>query len=687
MAPIAPSQLPPSRSVHQSPAIPAAISRLSPPAFFPHQEMRVVDAGVRIIECVERLGRDSVWPLWHTATGRFSSCGSKRPPPSAVRKMAVLTTYCRLLELFDRRERWHFWLLLVLMLAMGLIEMLGVASIFPFLSVLSNQELVHQNNYIKAVYDSLGFKSTQSFLIFLGIICFAFFIFSQFVKSITIYSLIRFGKMRGFTLSTKLLAKYLRQPYVWFLHRNSADLGKSVLSEVDRLVLGLITPSLRFLAYGSVAIFLIVILVLFNPLAAVFGALIVGGLYGLIYSLVRRYLSHIGKSRVKANEQRFRSIQEGLGGIKDIKVLGIEKYYIEQFRQPALAFAKYETNASALGELPRYLLEATIFGGMLLFVFVLLLTSEGKMEQVLPIVGVYAFAGSRMLPALQHIYRSVALMRFNRHSLDVIYDDLQDRPPAEAARASGDPLVLRERLRLSDVTYRYPGADRPALAGLSLDIEAFTTVGIVGASGAGKTTTVDLLLGLLEPDDGRISVDGCEIGAHNRRTWQRSLGYVPQQIFLTDDTIAANIALGVPPNAIDMAAVERAARTAKLHDFVEAELPKKYLTDVGERGVRLSGGQRQRIGIARALYNDPSVLIFDEATSALDNLTERALMDAVHNLAKAKTIIMIAHRLSTVQHCDRIFLLEHGRCTAVGTYDELVQTNHAFRELALPAGV
>ena len=599
----------------------------------------------------------------------------------------MLTTYRRLLELFDRRERWHFWLLLVLMLVMGIVEMLGVASVFPFLSVLSNQEIIQQNYYIKSIYNLLGFSNEQNFLIFLGSVSFFFFIFAQFIKSITIYSLIRFGKMRGFTLSTKLLVKYLRQPYVWFLNRNSADLGKSVLSEVDRLVLGLITPSLRFLAYGSITIFLVGILIVINPMAAVLGALLVGGFYGLIYSSVRRYLSHIGKTRVKANERRFRSIQEGLGGIKDIKILGLENYYIDQFRRPALAFARYETNASALGEIPRYLLEATIFGAMLLFVFVLLLTSEGQLEQVLPIVGVYAFAGSRMLPALQHIYRSVALMRFNRHSLDVIYDDLRDRPPAEAARASGDPLVLREWLRLGDVTYRYPGADRAALAGLSLDIAACTTVGIVGASGAGKTTAVDLLLGLLEPDDGAITIDGCEIGAHNRRRWQRSLGYVPQQIFLTDDTIAANIALGVPPEAIDMAAVERAARNAKLHDFVEAELPKKYLTDVGERGVRLSGGQRQRIGIARALYNDPSVLIFDEATSALDNRTERAVMDAVHNFAKAKTIIMIAHRLSTVQDCDRIFFLEHGRCAAVGTYDELVQTNHAFRELALPAGV
>jgi ABC-type multidrug transport system fused ATPase/permease subunit len=235
---------------------------------------------------------------------------------------------------------------------------------------------------------------------------------------------------------------------------------------------------------------------------------------------------------------------------------------------------------------------------------------------------------------------------------------------------------------LREVHYTYPAAERPALAGLDLTIAANTTVGLVGATGAGKTTAVDVLLGLLEPQRGGLEVDGLAVGPDNRRAWQRTLGYVPQQIFLTDDSVAANIALGVPPAEIDTAAVERAARIAELHDFVEGELPQGYATTIGERGVRLSGGQRQRIGIARALYHDPDVLILDEATSALDNRTERAVMDAVHNLGHAKTIVMIAHRLSTVRDCDAIFVLEQGRCVAKGTYDELIDGSRSFRELA-----
>jgi ABC-type multidrug transport system fused ATPase/permease subunit len=257
--------------------------------------------------------------------------------------------------------------------------------------------------------------------------------------------------------------------------------------------------------------------------------------------------------------------------------------------------------------------------------------------------------------------------------------------PPDRSSAAATPLRLTGRLELVDVHYSYPKAERAALEGLDLAIEANTTVGIVGGTGAGKTTTVDVILGLLVPQAGELRVDGVPVIAANRRAWQNSIGYVPQAIFLTDDSVAANIAFGLPPEEIDHAAVERAARIAELHDFVTDELPDGYATRVGERGVRLSGGQRQRIGIARALYHDPDVLILDEATSALDNLTEKAVMDAVHNLGHAKTIVLIAHRLSTVRDCDTIFMLERGRVIAQGRYDALLETSQKFRAMAAGA--
>jgi ABC-type multidrug transport system fused ATPase/permease subunit len=594
----------------------------------------------------------------------------------------VFKTHRRLLALLDVRERRQFALLFVMILAMGLLDMVGVASILPFLAVLSNRDIVQDNSVLAFVYDTLGFASTDGFLVFLGVVTLAFVVLGQGFKALTLYAVNRFSKMREYTIGARLLAGYLHQPYAWFLNRHSADLGKTVLSEVGGVVGGALVPAARGLAQGAVVISLVALLVVVNPFAAAVTALVVAGSYGLVFTVSRRYLSHIGRERLRANEERFRVAQEAMGGIKDVKLLGLEPSYLARFDAPASRFARYHAAAQAIAETPRFILEAIVFGTMMVLLLVLLARAEGRLEAVLPVIGVYAFAGARLFPALQQLYASITQMRFAGAALDALHTDLMTTSVPKEVASPPAPLRLRERLVLRDVRYAYPGAERPAIAGLDLAIGANTTVGLVGATGAGKTTAVDVVLGLLEPDGGTLEVDGVGVDAGNRRAWQRTLGYVPQQIFLTDDSVAANIALGVPRAEIDMAAVERAARIAELHDFVVRELPQGYATAIGERGVRLSGGQRQRIGIARALYHDPDVLILDEATSALDNRTERAVMDAVHNLGHAKTIVMIAHRLSTVRDCDAIFMLEQGRCVAAGTYDELLDRSRSFRELA-----
>ena len=400
---------------------------------------------------------------------------------------------------------------------------------------------------------------------------------------------------------------------------------------------------------------------------------------------MRRRLNRLGQERAHANLKRFQMAGDAVGGIKDVKILGLEQAYLDRFRKPALAVAEIDAETSAIGEVPRYLLEAIGFGGMLLFVIVMLASGSGDLGKVLPILGVYAFAGLRLFPSLQQVYGSFTSLRFARPTLDRLHADLMEARSSGGGIPTGAepaPLGLQRALELADVEFAYPRAERAALRGLDMTIPARTTVGLVGGTGAGKTTVVDLVLGLLEPQGGEIRVDGVPISRENRRAWQRAIGYVPQAIFLTDELVAANIAFGLPPEQVDRAAVERAARVAELHDFVMTELPQGYDTPVGERGVRLSGGQRQRIGIARALYHDPDVLIMDEATSALDNLTERAVMDAVHNLGHAKTIILIAHRLSTVRACDTIFMMERGQVVAQGSYDELIAANQTFRAMA-----
>lgn len=337
--------------------------------------------------------------------------------------------------------------------------------------------------------------------------------------------------------------------------------------------------------------------------------------------------------------------------------------------------------------MPRNAFEIVVQGGLLIVLMVLLIWSGHDLPSIVPMLGLYAFAGLRLLPALQEIYVNLTKISFCHAALDRLSSDLAlAEPPVDPRKfRQTERLPLRRQLELRGVSYAYPNATRPALADISICIEARTTVGFVGATGAGKTTLVDVILGLLEPQDGEVLVDGTSIHPDQVRAWQRSIGYVPQNIFLADDTVAGNIAFGVSPQRIDLAAVERAAKCAELHDFVVDGLPDGYQTMIGERGIRLSGGQRQRIGIARALYHDPDVLIFDEATSALDNLTERAVMDAIHKLTHVKTILVIAHRLSTVRPCDRIFLLDRGRFKAAGTFSELLEQDAGFQRLATAA--
>ena len=593
----------------------------------------------------------------------------------------------KLLALLTARERRRLGLLLGMIVLMGLLDMVSVAAIGPFLQLLSNPETTG-SRVIDAARWLLQPTSTQALLTWLAAIALVLVVTSLAFKALTIYAITRFSQMRAFALSKRLLGAYLRQPYSWFLGRHSADLGKGVLSEVDKVVSGALVPGLQAVAQLAVVFALVVLLVVTNPLAALIGFVFVVGSYGAVFVVTRRKLRRIGGERVRANEARYRFAQESLGGIKEIKLRGLEPVYLERFSRPAFAFADRQATATIISQLPRYLLEGVVFGGMMALLLGLLLASDGRLEDVIPTLGVYAMAGARLFPALQQVYAGISALQFNGPAVEALYDDMVDRNKTSETPwvdEDGQALMLTERLDVSGVTFHYPQADRPALRDLNLTVEANTTVGIVGSTGAGKTTVVDLILGLLEPQHGHVAVDGGVLDRVKMRSWQRTLGYVPQHIYLVDDSVAANIALGVPPEQIDMAAVERAARIAELHDHVMTELPDGYATPLGEGGIRLSGGQRQRVGIARALYHDPSVLVLDEATSALDNLTEKAVMDAVHNIAHAKTVIIIAHRLSTVRTCDKIVMLHKGRAVAEGNYDALMTESDAFKRLAQAA--
>jgi ABC-type multidrug transport system fused ATPase/permease subunit len=363
-----------------------------------------------------------------------------------------------------------------------------------------------------------------------------------------------------------------------------------------------------------------------------------------------------------------------------VKIGSLERFYIQRFALPAQSYSNNVATANIIGQLPRFALELIVFGGMLL-VILYLMDQNSSFSSALPVISLYALAGYRLMPSLQGMYTSISQLRFAVAALDALLVELIGiRSEDFNSDENGDKkaLPLMKDITLTSVTYYYPNTEDPAVKNVNLTIRAKSIVGFVGTTGGGKTTTVDLILGLLEPQEGTLEIDGQVINERNRKAWQSSIGYVLQHIYLADDSITANIAFGIAPKDIDQAAVERVAKIADLHDFVTKKLPNQYRTKVGERGVRLSGGQRQRIGIARALYLKPQILVLDEATSALDNLTERGVMDSVYNLGKEITVILIAHRLSTVQGCDTIFFLDDGEVTGRGSFDELLKSNEGF---------
>jgi len=590
-----------------------------------------------------------------------------------------MISFKKIIDLLSPSERHRALLLLGMILVMALLDVVGVASIMPFMAVLTNPDLIHTNPILSAAFKNLGMARIRDFQILLGMATLGLIVLSLTFKALTTYAQLRFALMREFSIGKRLVEGYLRQPYTWFLDRHSADLGKTILSEVNVVIYQAVLPSITIVAQGTATIALLTLLVVTDLKLALIIGLVLGLSYMTILKATRQFLSRIGAERVTANQKRFLAISEAFGAIKEVKVRGLENNYISRFAKPAESYAKLQASALIVGQIPRYAIEAVAMGGMLL-VTLYLLSRSGDLSTTLPMIALYAFAGYRLMPSLQQIYSGLSQLRFSAPALDALHSDLSALSPSRPEPAEGR-LSLQQQLVIENLHFSYSNSAKSALNNISLSIAANTTVGLVGTTGCGKTTLVDIILGLLTPQKGKITVDGQIIDINNLRKWQRSIGYVPQNIYLADDTVASNIAFGVPAELIDMEAVIKAAKIANLHDFVSNELPQNYSTKLGERGVRLSGGQRQRIGIARALYQDPDILILDEATSALDSLTEQAVMDAINDLGRRKTIIVVAHRLNTIRKCDRIYLLDSGEVGGQGTYDELAISSTTFQKM------
>jgi len=592
-----------------------------------------------------------------------------------------MKNYKQILVLFNKKELRRLTFLFFGLLLMGIIEVVGVISIAPFMAVVTSPSIIHENIYLSTAFNYFKFSNNYEFIKMMGIFVIIILAFSNAYSAYIRWMTVKIVQIHGHSLSTRLLSQYLSRPYVFYLTNNTNDLGKNILSEVGRVINGVIMPAMTAISKLVIVIFILTLLVIINPLLALSTGVVLGGAYLLTYKLVRNRLHEIGIDSTKMVSQRFKIANEAMSGIKEVKLKGAEKEFIRRYIEPSMADAKYTTQSTIISELPRYLLETLAFGGIVAIV-IYLLSIDNNTGNVVPLISLYAMAGLRLMPALQYMFQGMARARYNYPAMQILIDDLADYDSSNIMSKKQSKIIsFNNLLELRKVKFFYPRTTTAVIEELDLKISANTTVGFVGTTGSGKTTLIDILLGLLKPQSGTFLIDGVEIREQNLHSWQINLGYVPQSIYLTDDTIENNIAFAVNNDEIDRNKVIRAAKIAELDEFINTLLD-GYQTYVGERGVRLSGGQKQRIGIARALYNNPKVLILDEATSALDGITENIIMNTINNLSHKRTIIMIAHRLSTVRECDVIFLMEEGKIIDSGSYDELLGRNSKFNKMA-----
>ncbi len=589
----------------------------------------------------------------------------------------------KVIYLLTPKERRQLYYLFAAMVFMAVIEVSGVSSIMPFMSVVATPDLINSNSLLNWLFTTLHFSSSNTFLLFLGVTVLIILVINNACTALITWLIFRYTWMRNHSLSKRLLANYLKQPYVFFLNRNTADLEKNIMDEVRIVIVGIFNPLLMMVKNSVLTLFVFSLLVFIDPLLALIVSIIIGGAYFILFTFVNKTLNKIGVKRAEANRLRFKIASEALSGIKEIKVLGRAPYFLKNFAVHSYRLSRSLALKSVISKVPKYAFEVIAFGGILLMVLYFI-AKDQDVSRSIPLLSLYAFAGYRLMPALQTIFTGASEIRYTIPALDVLYYDLKNGNFEEKTLSnynSLEPLQLRNSIKFNAVSYAYPGQAESVLNNLNLEIPAYSTIGLVGFTGSGKTTLIDLMLGLLEPQDGELLVDERAIRGKHVIQWQKNIGYVSQDIFLIDDTVKRNIGFGLLDKEINDDAIKQAATIADLNDFIMNELPNGYETIVGERGVRLSGGQRQRIGIARALYHDPQVLILDEATSALDGITEDRVMQAIHHLKHKKTIILIAHRLSTLRKCDQIYVIDKGHIGEQGSYHDLMETSDYFKEI------
>ena len=577
----------------------------------------------------------------------------------------MLSTLKRFLELLDADERRRFWWLQVWVAVQGVTEAISTVAVVPFIHILSDPTVIERSTPWIRIKETTGLRTAEALTTASGVALVGALLTANAVSAVIAYRRTLFTHGLLSSVPTRLFQGYLARDYAYFLRIDTSTLAKNILSETNEFVDHFVSPMMKTLARVLPALMVAgaVLVVDWRVMAGL--VVMFGGAYVAMDAVTRRRQRVIGAERIKANERRHRVLGEAFGAIKEVKLFGAETYQVKRFEPAAKAFAAWRARNRATSETALYVLQSLLVGGLIFFSLVLLVRGTSVADAA-PVVGLLAMALLRLIPTMNDLFRNSMAFHFNAAAVDNLANQIRENEQAVVPvtrEQRMDRLVLNRELVLDRVSYRYHD-DRPfSLREISIQIPSRATLGIVGRSGAGKSTLADLLLGLLEPQSGTMSVDGRVLDRSNRWVWRQSVGYVPQVINLVNASVYENIACGVDPSEIDRLRVEEVASLADLHAFITTQLPLGYDTPVGERGVRFSGGQRQRIGIARALYRNPTLLVFDEATNSLDLETETAVLDAIGRLSGQKTLVLISHRRSTLMGCDRVIRMDAGRLT------------------------
>lgn len=588
-----------------------------------------------------------------------------------------------LFSLLTVKQRRQFYFLQILVVFMAVMEILGVASIIPFMALVGDVNQLQEETFIAQVYTASGINSETKFLFMLGIAVMMMLFIATTISSFTIWKICMFSNKIGAEISERLYTHYLKQNWLFHASGSSASLTNKIAIDTIRVTSAIILPFMQMNAKSILAFLMVVSIFAFNPTVAIIIFLIFAFSYSILFTIVRMRLIQNGRIITRVNEKRFRLMNEGFGGIKDVLLLGRDNDFIKRFNKTGSSLAYSLGTNDALANVPRYIMELVAFGSTITVVLFLIVYYESDLGVILPILSVYALAGVKLLPAFQSIYTCIAKIRASTPAFESIQDDLinSKKTKSNYVKENNTFLVPKKQISLENVSFKYPNKNDLVINNINITIPVNSVIGLVGPSGSGKSTLIDILLGLIDPFKGSMKIDDEVIDDSNRRAWQNTIGFVAQNIYLSEGSIAQNVAFGIPQDEINYDKVHQALKLAHLDELL-SKYQNGIHTRVGERGVQLSGGQRQRIGIARALYYKSEVLVFDEATSSLDGISEKKIMEAINNFSGKKTIIMIAHRLKTVEKCDQIFFLDKGQIIDNGTYQELFKTNEHFKNMA-----